>query len=195
MSSFQIAYTNNSLIIVQTIVVYAIVMHCLFFWRYFATWALSNACPSCMWLCRRKNSASQDLKLEELLLMRRAVGVYWCIFHCCTLSRVITIEKGTLLWLFWWVVGNLPNFLYSVTEGVYLLLWTFGYYFLVYLLLWTFGYYFLYLLCYWCVSCCYSGISMYILCSLVYIQLIQDFFLALVIITPGEFLVLPLART
>jgi hypothetical protein len=124
MFSFQIADTNNSLFIVQTIVVYAIVMHSLIFWRYFATWALSNACPSCMWLCRRIISASEDLKLEELLLMRRAVGVYWCIFHCCTLSRVITIEKGTLLWLFWWVVGNLPNFLYSVTEGVYLLLWT-----------------------------------------------------------------------
>jgi hypothetical protein len=109
MFSFQIADTNNSLFIVQTIVVYAIVMHSLIFWRYFATWALSNACPSCMWLCRRIISASEDLKLEELLLMRRAVGVYWCIFHCCTLSRVITIEKGTLLWLFWCVVGKSPQ--------------------------------------------------------------------------------------
>jgi hypothetical protein len=48
------------------------------------------------------------------------------------------------IWLFWWVVGNLPNVLYSGTEGVYLLLWTFGY--------------FVYLLWYWCVSCCHFGI-------------------------------------
>jgi hypothetical protein len=87
------------------------------------------------------------------------------------------------IWLFWWVFGNLPNVLYSGTEGVYLLLWTFEY--------------FVYLLWYWCVSCCHFGICLYILCKFcvfwcIY-SLIRDFFWLLLLsplanfnFTPGK---------